>query len=67
MNHIEQLYKNTIDRPLNPAVSAEDFSDKTIETEINEYVFTDEIINGLYNVLNAIWTQNVSHNGRCSW
>ncbi len=63
MTHIEQLYKNTIDRPLNPAVSAEDFSDKTIETEINEYVFTDEIINGLYNVLNAIWTQNVSHNG----
>lgn len=63
MTRIEQLYKNVIDRPLNPAVSAEDFSDKTVETEINEYVFTDEIINGLYNVLNAIWTQNVSHNG----
>lgn len=63
MTHIAQLYKNPIDRPLNPAVSAEDFSDKTVETEIMEYVFTDEIINGLYNTLNAIRTQNVSHNG----
>lgn len=60
---IKDLYFNKIDRPLNPAVSAEDFSEKTIETEIDEYVFTDEIINGLYNVLSAIWMQNVSHNG----
>lgn len=63
MTHIKDLYLNEINRPLNPAVSAEDFSVETIKTEINEYVFTDEIINGLYNVLNAIWTQNVSHNG----
>ena len=61
---IKDLYLNdTLSRPLNPAVSAEDFSVETVKTEINEYVFTDEIINGLYNVLNAIWTQNVSHNG----
>lgn len=63
MTLIKDLYKNKIDRPLNPAVSAEDFSEDTIRTEINEYVFTDEIINGLYNVLYAIWTHNVSHNG----
>ena len=61
---IKDLYLNdTLSRPLNPAVSAEDFTVETVKTEINEYVFTDEIINGLYNVLNAIWTQNVSHNG----
>ena len=63
MTTIKHLYKKEISRPLNPAVSADDFSDSTIRTEIEEYVFTDEIINGLYNVLNAIWTQNVSHNG----
>ncbi len=63
MTTIQHLYKKDINRPLNPAVSADDFSVSTIQTEIEEYVFTDEIINGLYNVLNAIWTQNVSHNG----
>lgn len=63
MTLIKDLYKYKIDRPLNPAVSAEDFSESTIKTEISEYVFTDEIINGLYNVLYAIWTHNVSHNG----
>lgn len=60
---IRDLYKNKIDRTLNPAVSAEDFSIETIRTEINEYVFTDEIINGLYNILAAIKNQQVSHNG----
>ena len=63
MIHIKDIYKKDIDRPLNPAVSAEDFSEETVCTEISEYVFTDEIINGLYNVLNAVWMQNVSHNG----
>ena len=51
MTHIKDIYKKNIDRPLNPAVSAEDFSETTVHTEISEYVFTDEIINGLYNVL----------------
>ena len=63
MTSIQHLYKKDINRPLNPAVSADDFSAATIQTEIDEYVFTDEIINGLYQVLHAIWTQNVSHNG----
>ena len=36
------------------------FNSETVKTEIDEYVFTDEIINGLFNVLNAIWTQNVT-------
>lgn len=63
MTTIQHLYKKDINRPLNPAVSADDFSAATIQTEIDEYVFTDEIINGLYQVLYAIWTQNVSHNG----
>lgn len=63
MTTIRELYKKDITRPLNPAVSAEDFAQTTIDTEIEEYVFTDEIINGLYNVLNAIMSRNVNHDG----
>ena len=51
---LEKLYKNDISRPLNPAVSVTDNSESTIRVEIEEYVFTDEILNGLYDVLNAI-------------
>ncbi len=58
-----ELYKWDIDRPLNPAVSADGFDKKTIETEIKEYVFTDEIIQGLYNILEAIKNKDKSHDG----
>ncbi|MDE5882853.1 MAG: BREX system P-loop protein BrxC [Muribaculaceae bacterium] len=51
---LEQLYKKQINRSVNPAVSATKFDEKTIQTEIDEYVFTDEIINGLVKILDAI-------------
>lgn len=51
---LENLYKKDIGRSVNPAVSATKFDAKTIETEIQEYVFTDEIINGLVKILDAI-------------
>ena len=60
---LEKLYKNDISRPLNPAVSVTDNSESTIRVEIEEYVFTDEILNGLYDVLNAIRLRRVSHTG----
>lgn len=58
-----QLYKHDISRPLNPAVSVTDNDEKTIKVEIEEYVFTDEILNGLYRVLNAVRERRVSHTG----
>ena len=58
-----ELYSNPINRPLNPAVSAEDMTDQTVETEIREYVFTDEVINGLYDVIGGIRAGTTSHNG----
>lgn len=58
-----ELYKWQIDRSLNPAVSADGFDEKTIKTEIEEYVFTDEIIQGLYNILVAIRNRDKSHDG----
>ena len=59
----EKLYKKSITRSLNPAVSVADNRDRTIEVEIDEYVFTGEIINGLYLVLNGIRHKSADHNG----
>ena len=35
-------------------VLCQKFDKETIDIEIKEYVFTDEILNGLYRILNAI-------------
>lgn len=51
---LKEIYKRPIDRSINPAVVAQDHKEETIKVEINEYVFTDEIINNLYQFLNAI-------------
>ena len=51
---LRELYSKPIERTVNPAVSATKFDPETEETEIQEYVFTDEIINGLFRILDAI-------------
>ena len=51
---LSELYKKPIGRAVNPAVSATKFDSETEKIEIEEYVFTDEIINGLYRILDAI-------------
>lgn len=59
----QELYLKDINRELNPAVSADDFTDETVNTEIGEYVFTDEIINGVAAVMVGIKNASASHNG----
>ena len=51
---LQELYSKSINRAVNPAVSATKFDPETEQIEIQEYVFTDEIINGLFRILNAI-------------
>lgn len=51
---LSELYKKPIGRAVNPAVSATKFDPETEKIEIEEYVFTDEIINGLFRILDAI-------------
>ena len=51
---LKEIYSKEIERKINPAVVAQDRTLETIEIEIGEYVFTDEIINNLYKVLLAI-------------
>ena len=47
----KELYSKGLDRKVNPAVSASDLSEDTVMTEIVEYVFTEEIVINLYNIL----------------
>lgn len=58
-----ELYEKGLDRKLNPAVSASDLTDDTVLTEITEYVFTQEIIVNLYNILTNIKSNQGSHVG----
>lgn len=51
---LSAIYERDIVRTINPAVTAQDLSDESVRVEIEEYVFTDEIINNLYNTLLAI-------------
>ncbi len=60
---LQDIYKRKVTEELNPVVSVSDYTQKTVNTEINEYVFTDEIIRYLYLVLNAIREGNYHQNG----
>ncbi|MGI6233413.1 MAG: BREX system P-loop protein BrxC [Prevotella sp.] len=51
---LKEIYSKPIERSVNPAVSATKFDKETEHIEIEEYVFTDEILNGLFRILNAI-------------
>ena len=59
----KDIYKKPIEREVNPAVSASDMKPEVVNVEIDEYVFTDEIVIGLYEVMDGIRQGNVSHNG----
>ena len=60
---LQDIYKRKVTEELNPVVSVSDYTQKTVNTEIDEYVFTDEIIRYLYMVLNAIREGNYHQNG----
>ena len=59
----KDLYERGLDRKVNPAVSASDLSEETVHTEIEEYVFTQEIIVNLFNILTNIRLNQGSHVG----
>lgn len=60
---LKDIYSKDINREVNPAVSATDLKEATVKTEIEEYVFTDDTIQGLYNILSAIKEKKKSHDG----
>ena len=59
----KDLYEKGLDRKVNPAVSASDLSEDTVMTEIVEYVFTEEIVINLFNILTNIKQNQGSHVG----
>ena len=59
----KELYEKGLDRKVNPAVSASDLSEDTVMTEIIEYVFTEEIVCNLYDILTNIRQNQGSHVG----
>ena len=59
----KDLYEKGLDRKVNPAVSASDLSEDTVMTEIVEYVFTEEIVINLFDILTNIKQNQGSHVG----
>ncbi len=55
---LSEIYEKEIVRTINSAITAQDLSAEAIAVEIDEYVFTDEIINNLYRTLLAIKNKN---------
>ena len=51
---LREIYSRKIERTINPAVAVSNQSEETIDVEIEEYVFNDDIINKLYKALKAI-------------
>lgn len=51
---LREIYDREIDRVINPAVVVSNKKEETIKAEINEYVFTDELIAKMYKLLNAV-------------
>ena len=55
---ISELYSKKIERPFEAVVDINKFDAKVVQTEIDEYVFTEEIISGLYQILKGIQYHN---------
>lgn len=62
---LEEIYDRNIHRHINSAVTVGDKERETIEAEIREFVFTDELVTKLYIVLNTVL--NKSHKKTGIW
>lgn len=54
MMTIKEIFSRNIDRDINPAVVVGNEKKSTVKAEIEEYVFIDDIIENLYDILNTI-------------
>src|SRR5690606_2737536 len=60
---LKDIYARDINRLINAAVTVSDKKEKTVEAEIKEYVFTDELIEKLYEVLNTVFNKKGGKTG----
>lgn len=60
---IKDLFLKNIDRQINPAVVVSKQDDETVKSEIDEYVFTQTIIDNLYKYLNNLFNSKQNKTG----
>jgi hypothetical protein len=60
---LREIYDRKIDREINPAVVVSDKKQETIKAEIEEYVFTDELIEKLYEIVNTVLNKRTGKSG----
>ena len=60
---LKDLYARDIFRDINPAVTVSDKKEKTVDAEIKEYVFTDELIEKFYEILDTVLNKKVGKSG----
>ena len=54
---LRQIFSKDIERNINPAVVVSEQDKTTVQTEIEEYVFTPDLIDNLYKFLYEIFNQ----------
>src|SRR5690554_107907 len=60
---LKDIYARAIDRAINPAVVVSDQKKDTIKAEIEEYVFTDELIEKLFLIVDTVLNKKVGKSG----
>ena len=60
---LRALYHKLIDRKINPAVVVSENDKETVETEIREYIFTPELIENLYKIIDTVANKKVGKTG----
>lgn len=61
--NLQELFLRDIHRHINPAVTVDSFNTETISAEINEYIFTDKLIEDLYKFLNLLFNTQSGKTG----
>ncbi len=60
---LKRIYNKDISRYINPAVVVSELDEANINQEIEEYVFTKDVINNIYKFLNAILNKKEGKTG----
>ncbi len=60
---LKELYERGIERKINPAVVVSENDRETVETEIQEYIFTPELIENLFKILDTVANKKVGKTG----
>lgn len=60
---LQEIFSRSIDRVINPAVVVSNQKQETVQAEIKEYVFTDELIEKLYLILDTVLNKRSGKTG----